>query len=67
MIILSVLLNGDASPASLPLVLPVEAGVVPEVPEARDPERLMVDKPLSVCSTIVALVEDEPGFVVPKA
>lgn len=69
MIILSVLLRGIESSSLLPLPLPlVEPGVEPEdVPVVRDLARLREDWPLSQCWVILALVEDEPGFVVPKA
>jgi len=68
MIILALLVSGDESPSSPPVPLPVETGVEPEdVPELRDPARLSEDRPLSMCWVMVALVEDEPGFVVPKA
>jgi len=68
MIILSFLVRGNESSLfPLPLGL-VEPEVEPvDVPEPRDLARLREDGPLSQCWVIVALGEEEPGFVVPKA
>lgn len=72
MIILSFLVRGNESslfPLPPGLVEPeVEPEVEPvDVPEPRDLARLREDGPLSQCWVIVALGEEEPGFVVPKA
>ena len=73
MIILSLLVNGDEVPPLLLPLLPfpfafVDEGVEPdEVDVLRDLERSREDWPISQCSVITALGEEEPGFVVPNA
>jgi len=64
MIILSWLLNGFKAP---PLVLSLEGLGVGVVPVASDLERSRVDSPISQCCSKLALGEEEPGLVVPKA
>jgi len=66
MIILSWLLNGFKAPPLVPS-LPLEGLGVGVVPVASDLERSREDWPISQCCSKLALGEEEPGLVVPKA